>query len=1434
MWRYLHRELDIHGRLWSHDRRFASITVEPADQAAFAPTSDISIACGSAPPAPSDLTYTNGSTGVCEISGSVTSTISGTHTECGGTYTESWTYTDNCGRTIDATRTITVEPAAVAAFAPTSDISIACGSAPPAPSDLSYTNGAAGACEISGSVTSTITGSYTECGGTYTESWTYTDECGRTIDASRTITVEPAAQAAFAPTSDINIACGSAPPAPSDLTYTNGASGACEISGSVTSTISGSYTECGGTYTETWTYTDDCGRTIDASRTITVDPAALAVFEATDNISIPCGSAPPTGTLLSYTNGETGACEISGSVTGTINGSHTECGGIYTETWTYTDDCGRTITVSRIITVEPAAVAEFAPTTDISIACGSAPPVPSDLAYTNGASGACEISGSVTGTLNGGHDECGGLYEETWTYTDDCGRVVFASRIITVEPAPLAVFATTADYSIACGAAPPSATPLAYTNGATGVCEISGSMLGTITGSHNECGGSYVESWTFTDNCGRTISTTRTITVEPAPVAVFAATTNTSIACGSAPPTGTSLSYTNGATGVCQISGSVIGTITGAHNACGGTYTETWTFTDACNRTSSASRLINVEPAQAAVFAATANTNIPCSAAPPTGTPLSYTNGETGVCEISGVETGVITGSHTECGGSYTETWTYYDNCNRLITASRIITVDPAPAASFEPVSNTTISCQSVPPVPSSLDYTNGNTGDCEISGSVTSVITGNYNTCGDVYTETWTYTDDCNRLITTSRTITVVAPAPVTLDCPVNAVEASCQTQAAINNAFNAWLLTFNFSGGCNAVASFEGNPTPPPFCGGTVSVTYNVLSDCEPTQSCTRTFTVTAVQGISITCPGAQTQTLSGSCRSALNDYTGMATITDACGTPTVVQSPGVGVLYLGVQNVTVSLTATDNCGTSSCSFTVALVDATAPTANCPANVTQPADPNLCSAVVNFTIPAPHDNCSGATSTASPVSGSVFPVGVTTVTVTALDGSGNTNTCSFTVTVTDQQAPVITCPTDQTINADAFCTALLGSWEPLTLSDNCTSNGSMIVAQDPPATFGLMGHNSSVLVTLTARDASFNTSSCTFTVTLKDVTPPTALCKNASAVLGQNGQVTVPASAINNGSSDNCGYTLTLTPSLFTCANIGMNTVVLTATDVAGNTATCTAKVTITDPTPPSALCKNATINLDDLGEATLSVTDIDNGSVDGCGLVSKVLDRTDFYCSDINNVQLVTLIVTDNTGNTSSCTAYVTVRDITPPTAICMDVTVKLRPNGKVTVFGSQLAANSTDNCAVTSWSPIAKVYTTSNIGVNYLTITVSDYSGNTATCVSEVTVLPFTPEFQDFVAVDDDLTDNQFGDILDLDLYPNPTHSDVTATFVLPGEQTFSMRIFDLSGRLVLYHTNIGQEGENYFTIPLEGVAPGLYLFNFESDGLSVTKRLIIQE
>jgi hypothetical protein len=253
---------------------------------------------------------------------------------------------------MSTSRVITVSPAAQAHFTSTpGPITVACG-AIPAPSCLTYTNDGSGGCVIAGCVTSTQTAAPGLCGGQVTETWTFVDACQRTISTSRVITVTAAAQAHFTSTpGPITVACG-AIPAPTCLTYTNEGSGGCMIAGCVTSTQTAAPGLCGGTVTETWSFTDQCGRTITKTRTITVQPAAQAHFvDPPGNIvAVVCGVAPQP-TSLSYTNGQSGTCEIAGSVLSVITGGSTANCGTYTETWTFTDQCGRTITHSRNIQV---------------------------------------------------------------------------------------------------------------------------------------------------------------------------------------------------------------------------------------------------------------------------------------------------------------------------------------------------------------------------------------------------------------------------------------------------------------------------------------------------------------------------------------------------------------------------------------------------------------------------------------------------------------------------------------------------------------------------------------------------------------------------------------------------------------------------------------------------------------------------------------------------------------------------------------------------------------------------------------------------------------------------------------------------------------------------------------------------------------------------
>ncbi|MEY8867870.1 hypothetical protein AB9K24_00055, partial [Meridianimaribacter flavus] len=68
-------------------------------------------------------------------------------------------------------------------------------------------------------------------------------------------------------------------------------------------------------------------------------------------------------------------------------------------------------------------------------------------------------------------------------------------------------------------------------------------------------------------------------------------------------------------------------------------------------------------------------------------------NAETDACLIAGEVEGELSGTYTECGGELLVTWTFMDDCQREITATKTVTVLPAPAAEFAPVEDEEITC---------------------------------------------------------------------------------------------------------------------------------------------------------------------------------------------------------------------------------------------------------------------------------------------------------------------------------------------------------------------------------------------------------------------------------------------------------------------------------------------------------------------------------------------------------------------------------------------------------------------------------------------------------------------------------------------------------------------------------------------------------------------
>ncbi len=225
----------------------------------------------------------------------------------------------------------------------------------------------------------------------------------------------------------------------------------------------------------------------------------------------------------------------------------------------------------------------------------------------------------------------------------------------------------------------------------------------------------------------------------------------------------------------------------------------------------------------------------------------------------------------------------------------------------------------------------------------------------------------------------------------------------------------------------------------------------------------------------------------------------------------------------------------------------------------------------------------------------------------------------------------------------------------------------------------------------------------------------------------LTTSGTVLRPQSAVNNGSSDACGIqSLALSQTAFVCSEVGANTEVLTVTDVNGNSTTCTTTITVEDNVAPVAVCQNITVQLDPSGNASITASQVNNGSSDACGIASSLaLNITTFNCANVNG-NTVILTVTDVNGNSSTCSANVTIQDNVAPIALCQNVTVQLDNTGNGSTTAAAVNNGSSDNCAIASLALSQTAFVCSEVGANTEVLTVTDVNGNSTTCSTTITV------------------------------------------------------------------------------------------------------------
>jgi large repetitive protein len=520
---------------------------------------------------------------------------------------------------------------------------------------------------------------------------------------------------------------------------------------------------------------------------------------------------------------------------------------------------------------------------------------------------------------------------------------------------------------------------------------------------------------------------------------------------------------------------------------------------------------------------------------------------------------------------------------------------------------------------------------------------------------------------------------------------------------------VTFEATATDNCSASISYQPASGSFFStGTTIVTATATDASGNTSTCSFEITVNDTETPIISCPVDITVSNDPDQCGAIVTFE--ATATDNC-TATISYQPASGSFF-STGSTIVTATATDASGnTSTCIFEVNVNDTEAPLVSCPDDITVSNDPGQCGAIVTFEATAT-DNCSTSISY-QPASGSFFSTGTTIVTATATDASGNTSTCIFEVTVNDTETPIISCPVDITVSNDPGQCGAIVTFEA-TVTDNCSAS----ISYQPAS--GSFFSTGTTIVTATATDASGNTSTCIFEVTVNDTETPIISCPVDITVSNDPGQcgaiVTFEATV-----TDNCSASISYQPASGSFFSTGTTIVTATATDASGNTITCIFEVTVNDTEAPIISCPDDIIISNDPGQCGAFVT-FEATITDNCGASINYQPASGSFFS--TGTTIVTATVTDASGNTSTCTFEVTVNDTETPIISCpVDITVSNDPGqcGAIVTF----EATVTDNCSASiSYQPASGSFFST--GTTIVTATATDASGNTITCIFEVTV------------------------------------------------------------------------------------------------------------
>ena len=1138
-----------------------------------------------------------------------------------------------------------------------------------------------------------------------------TDECNNTSTSTSLFIINDDTDPVIAGVpADVTVTCSAPAPAVPN------ANDNCDASVTITM-VADTVGTCANAYvlTRTWTATDDCGNSVTDSQVITVEDNTAPMVTAPGDVTVECDNIPMPG--IPTVND---ACDSNPTVVfdqiitpGSCNNEFT-----ITRTWTVTDACGNTGSDSQTISVTDNTQPQIVGTlpVDVTVECNAIPTPPvagTDIIGTDN----CEIASfdltetSTQGTNPANCNFYNYTITRTWLATDACGNTQSHTQVITVEDNSIPTFTTPAAITVDCE----DAGDLNVTGDVTNALDLCGVAptvsFNDVTVSTGSCPFNYTveRTWSVSDPCNNTATGVQTIVVR-----------DISIPTWTAVPQDVNMDCTTNMDA----------------NSAYNTWLTNYGFASAIDNCGSLT-WYTLEPGSYDINDESTFTTPPvglASATCPSGTP--------GVFRSDLVSFVVV----DECGNALEHNASFVVNDN-------------------------------TPPV-----FT-----DCPVSVT----LNNDPGVCGVAFDlMPPSITDECNSTVT-AMNVTVVqsitSPSPGDDQVIVNPVVLNIGplplNPAVATDPVTLTIDIDNFDGEepteffevFSEDNTFIGNTANSAMHCGNSTITLNVsasqlntwiANDGFVTFNLLPNVTIDPIFAINDICPqGPPTgggSTVTGTLNYNSVTPNGLTYGYSIDGGSIVNVALGTVVpTTLDVGSHTIQYFATDCAGNqSSCSYTVDVIDNEPPTMGCPSDVTVALAPGQnCNAGVPVTLQPPtniFDNCGFQTMYSQVQPGNAAQSLITfSYNPNYLDYVADDKAFTFFGTGANAVNGFVTFTvrvegdvedTDEYFEIYGEDGSLIGTTQAgqannTLVPGTCpTLSVSTTTISVPVATFNMWAADGQVSITAEAFD--------NFT------TPPPGITGD-----GISPACVVFANGTPDGTADNFSnisvildYTA-VTPTYFATGattignsifpvpitsvtenfNVGVTTVVYQVEDVNGLVANCTFTVTVEDNNAPSAVCQGATIFVNPDGTPyVLDPSEIDGGSFDDCSISNMTVSPSSFDCSMAGGVMNVTLTVTDDFGNSSSCIAPVNVQiaplQPTASTGLCGNTNLDLFANAPVGAFTYQWTG---PNFTAFTANPTIPNASPANSGTYTVVITSSSGCSASGSVVVNVTGTPTAP-------------------------------------------------------------------------------------------------------